>query len=797
MQNIDEIIEYMNNEQTIDIKSFLFRVLSKWYWFVIFGFIGLCLGFLFAKRKTATYNMNATVLIKDKDTGMSMDKIFDGLDVGGKTSVENHIFMLQSYSLNQQAVKSLNMDISWYYKGIFNDPELYASSPYIVDVNKNSKNLKGIKLFILPKSPKSFLLKMQGVYIENGVKYNLDSIEKGEYGVPFESNLFNFTITKNKNFNIQQNKEYYFKINDLNYLTNLFKSRLSVSQVNKKTNGIILSLTETVPQRGVDYLNALIDVYLKYDLESKNRTSENTIRFIDNQIQTVVDSLTITGNLFTEFRSKKGIVNLSQEASQVADRLKVLQTEKELAQRKMDYFKNLQTYMNDADQMKNIAVPSVLGIADAGLNALVVKLGELYNKKSTMSFVVKEENPAIKILNNEIDNCLNSLGENIKNLLQNTSIELRNINSQMNGVQVKLASLPKTEQQLINIKRTFDINNELYTFLLQKRAEAAITSASNIPDATVMDPARLETVIHTGLNNKIYLIIGLLLGFSIPLIIIFLYDFLDDTIKSYDELEKISKLPIIAEIPKSKYSMEIPIVKYPRSSIAENFRNLRMNLQYLSNSKDSKVIAIHSSIPGEGKTFTCLNLASVLAMDNKNVLLIGCDLRKPRLHKIFNSNNDIGVSSYLIGKHNYNEIIKATEQENLYYINAGPIPINPAELIGNGKFKDLIDQARKDFHYVVLDNAPLSFVVDGFLIGKYADINITVVRHGYSHKKQTSFINQLKDKDNFNNPAIILNGTSDKRYNTGYGKYGNYKEEYYDDIEEKVNFWKKLFRRSA
>ncbi len=792
MRNNDEIVDYMSEMENIDIKSFLFRILSKWYWFVIFGFLGLCMGYLYTKRKAPTYNMTTTVLVKDKDNGVSMDKVFDGLDLGGKTSVQNHIFMLQSNVLNQEAVNNLNLDISWFCSGIFKDNELYNLFPYNVILNKNAKNLKGVNINISQISNSSYWLEIDGKYIKNGINYDFNTREKGEFGVPFESNLFNFTITHNKDFDIQKDKQYYFRINDVTNWTSFFKGRLSISQVDEKTDGIILSINETVTQRGVDYLNALTDAYLKYDLDAKNRISDNTIRFIDSQIQNIVDSLKITGNLFTEFRSKKGIVDLSQEAQQVAERLKLLQTEKELAQRKMDYFKNLQNYMNDADQMKNIAVPSVLGIADAGLNALVIKLGELYNKKSSMSFVVKEENPAIKILNNEIATCINSLGENIKNLLQNTRIELQNINSQLKSVEIKLAALPKTEQQLINIKRTFDINNELYTFLLQKRAEAAITSASNVPDAQILDRATTDTAVFIGPKVQLNLLIGLIIGLAIPFIFILLYDYFDDSIKSKDDLDSFSKVPVLGCVSHNKIKSETPVIDNPRSEIAETFRGLRYKIHKINRLNGATVFAIHSVFPNEGKTFNALNIASILAMENKKVLLVGCDLRKPRLHKIFKHKNENGLSTFLVGHHKFEEIICSTLLENLSYVNSGPIPHNPSELIGNGEFKDFIQKAQESFDYIILDNAPVGLVTDGMIVGLHAHVNMFIIRQDHSKKDQIKFINQVKEENSLKQMSIILNDTIYNGYGSSYRKYG-YGSYYHSEKLVKTSLRDKMF----
>ncbi len=795
MQDINEILESVEQEEQIDIKGFLFRLLSKWYWFVIFGFLGLSAGYLITKRSPSIYKMSASVLINDDSDKMSMDKFIYGLNTGVKTNAESHILMLKSYTLNNLAIKNLNIEVSWYQKGIFRDVDLYNYTPYKATLIPDTLNSMNVPVSLTPIDNNSFKLNAE---VKDASNNKIEIELEGRYGETINSQYFNLVIDKAKDLKANEDASYYFIINNLDNITKSYVNGLSVDFANENGDGIALSLQERNAQRGVDYMNELIAVYLKHGLNEKNRTAENTVRFIDTQLEGLIDSLNNTGKQFTEFRSKKGIVDLSQQANMVAEKLQELETEKKMAERKIDYFKNLHDYMGNAEEMKLMASPSVAGISDAGLNAQVVKLAELYSERISLISNVKEKNPALVMVNEQISNTLKSLEENIKNLLNNTEVELESIKGQLKNSKMELASLPKTEQDLINIKRSFDLNNELYTYLLQKRAEAAITRASNVPDATVLDPARIQTVVQTGPKGSTNILMGLILGLAIPFIVIVLSDYFNDSIKSIEELQKLCKLPISAEIAHNNYSIEIPAQKYPRSGIAETFRGLRVSLQYIANNESSKVVAIHSMISGEGKTFCALNLSNILAMDNKKVLLVGCDLRKPKLHKVFEVENDKGLSTFLIGNDGFKDIIRTTDQENLYYVNSGPVPPNPSELIGNGLFKDFIDQAQEEFDYIVLDNAPITLVVDGFLVAKYADINLAVVRQGYSLKKQINYINQLKEKEDFKHPGVILNDTTYQGYGNSYKSYYGYGSGYYDDsyeVKGLVNKLRKRFRK--
>jgi len=789
--NMNEMMEYFEMEEGTNVKEFIFRMLSKWYWFALFGFLGLSGGYMMTKFTPATYKMTSTVLVNEESAGMGMDYLFEGFDLGGKTNIDNHILMLKSYTLNRLALENLDRKISWFREGGFLDVSMYRQSPYLIQENPGNSNLTGIALHVSFLNEKDYRIEVEGKVMMDGVKLDLDLSQKGQFGMPFENKYFSFTLSKNTAFQFLEDEDYFFVFNDLNQLTQSYLSKLGVSLATKKADGINLSIEGSNPAREVDYMNELIRVYMNYDLSEKNRTSENTVRFIDIQLGQIVDSLSLAGQNFTDFRSENGIVDLGQEAGLVVEKLKELESEKALSERRLEYFRNLKAYMGDAEQMKLMVSPSVVGIVDVGLNAQVVKLAELYSRKSSLSFIAKEKNPSLLMVNNEITNTLASLDENLKNLLSNAEVELKSLCNRMDKINLELSGLPKTEQKLINIKRRFDLNNELYTFLLQKRAEAAITTASNVSDAQVLDPARVDTAVKVGPKTAINLLAGLILGLALPFLVIVVGDYFNDTIQSKEDIEKKSKLPIMGEIAHNNYKKELPIVEHPRSGIAESFRGLRTDLQYLFKQKeDCKVLALHSMVSGEGKTFNSLNLAAIIALDNKKVLLVGCDLRKPRLHKIFEVDNKLGLSTYLIGNHSFKEIIQSTEITNLSFVNSGPVPPNPSELLGTEEFAKFIEEAKKDFDYIIMDNAPVTLVTDGLLTGKHADANLFILRQGFSNKSQIKFINQLAEKESISQVGIILNDTVYKGYGYGYGNsYGCYGNSYYDE-EYQRGRWK-------
>jgi len=788
MQNIDEMKEYFEQEEETNVKAFLFRLLSKWYWFVLFGFLGLSGSYLVTRYSLPSYKMNSTVLVHEESQGMGMESLFEGFDMGGKTNIQNHIGILKSYKLNYQTLENLNWRTSWFAEGIFCDGDLYGKSPFEVVEHDGKTNLEDIPVHIELLKGDAYLVHVDGEAYVNGSLQKIEFEEQGKLGELFQNPYFSFTL-KAKTKPVEE--DVYFVFNNQSKMTLAYLKKMAVSLTDKKADMIRMQLIGSVPAREVDYLNELNRVYIQFGLKEKNRTSLNTVKFIDLQLEGVVDSLQIAGQNFTTFRSKNKVLDFGQEATFVMEKMEELEKEKSMAEMRLEYYENLHRYVGDATQMKQMVSPSVVGITDMGLNALVVKLSELYSNREVLSYTVKEKNPSLVLMGKEIQHTRMSLEKNLENLLGNAEIEVKNLNKRIKQINAQVSHLPQTEQELINIKRSFDLNNELYTFLLQKRAEAAIAMASNVPDAQVLDAANVETAVQVGPKLALNLLVGLILGLGLPFLLIVISDYFNDTIQSKEELEKESKLPIFGEIAHNLYKKEMPILEHPRSGIAESFRGLRTNLQYLVRKDGPKVLGVHSMIPGEGKTFTALNMATIIAMGDKKVLLVGCDLRKPRLHQIFDMENLMGLSTYLINHHQFKEIIRPTHIQNLSIVNAGPIPPNPAELLGNGEFERFIAEAKKEFDYIVLDNAPVTLVTDGVLTSEFADANLFVLRQGYSQKGQVKYINQLAEKESIKKLGLILNDAKFNRssYGNTYGSYGNGNGYYEEDHDGQRKFW--------
>ncbi len=770
--------DYLEMEEGLNLREFLLRIKTKWHWIAICGLLGAGISYFINKIYEPKYEIGTTLLSNDNNIGIKSEDLFQNLSQNSKTNVQDQIGILSSYMINLETMEQLDWKITWFQKGFMTHTDLYQNGPYQVVKQEDSANLTGIPLYFMPISENAYRITVDDKVMVNNVKQDIQFTQDGQFGKPFSNPNFHFIINKLDSKPIDKNYQYFFVFNDLNELTKTYQNKLEISMSDDKSNLIYVKIKSSKPERAVDYLNTLSKVFIQFGLHEKNQASENTVNFIDSQLSGIVDSLQQAGRNFTNFRSQNRIVDLSQEAGLIMDRLKEVESSISMASMRLDYYKNLLQYLGDAKQMEQMVAPSVVGITDQSLNALVVKLGELYAKRSSLALSAQEKNPSLLALDNEITYTRQGLEENLKNLISNAEVEIGNLNQRKNTINAQLSKLPRTEQNMVNIKRRFDLNNELYTYLLQKRAEAAITRASTIPDVQVLDLARVATAKPQGTSLIIKILIGLFCGMIFPVVFIMIGDYFNNRIKSKEDIDKGTTLPTIGVIAHNKLKTEFPVLKYPHAGITESFRALRTNLQYLMANDQQKVVAIHSTISGEGKSFVSLNLASAMALNNKRVLLVDADLRKPQLHLSFNYPNEIGLSTYLINKNNFEEIVVPSKIKYLNFVSSGPVPRNSAELLGGDRFTQFIEEARNHFDYIILNSSPISVVTDGVLIGKSAEINLIILRQDFSYKDHLKLINDFSEQGVLKNIALIFNDVQlagysyYNIYNTnGYGYY--------------------------
>jgi len=779
-----------DEEESIDLKRYFFLFLNKWYWFVFAGFIGLVCAFLINRYSTPVYESSNTVIITDQETSMgamgSIMEDFSGL--GGKSqNIENQIGILSSYTLTKRTLERLNYRITYFNKGRVHDVEVYKNCPIVIDLDTSFSNKTEEKINITILSDKKCKIEID----RDSLKVSKELL----FGEQFISEYYNFAINKTIAFDSVElrgeediiNETYIATINDYSKLTKAYLKKLNIEATSKK--GTLLKLTSqgNVKEKVVEYLNTLILVAIENDLYEKNVTSYKTLEFIDNQLHSIVDSLNSAEQNLETFRSDNKIVDLSAEGTALFEKLEEQQAKKSLLNIKIKYYEYLSNSIKENSNFQDVITPSVIGVQDPLLNSLVGQLSQLYSEKQVIEFSATGDNPSIQIINLKLKSVLTSLRDNVKNLIASSKMEGEEIQKEINQLDVEIKKLPRTERELINIQRRFELNDNIYNYLLQKRAEVGITKAANLPDLKFIDMAYVDNTEQKSPNKMLNYIIALFLSLIIPAIYLIARDFFNDKIMTREEIELKTNIPILGSVAHNRRQNEIlPVQKHPKSSIAESIRTIRTNLAFfLKNIKShTPIITFTSTISGEGKTFCALNLAAMIAMNNKKVLVVGLDLRKPKLQEMLKTNFSLGISNYLIGKNPIEEIIMKTELDNLDVILSGPIPPNPIELIESKEFEEFIDTINTLYYdYIIFDTPPIGLVADTLSISKYSDLNVFVMRQNYTNKNSIKFINDINGEEKIHNLSILINDVDMlNSYGYRYGGYGNkYGYGYYDE----------------
>jgi len=483
-------------------------------------------------------------------------------------------------------------------------------------------------------------------------------------------------------------------------------------------------------------------------------------------------------------------MDLSFQGQQLFERMNQFENERAQIIIRQKYYNYIEKYFDENSDVSELIAPSAMEIQDPVLGDLIGQMLNL-NSQRLNYLEINPKNLFIKDLDIQIANLETTILENIKYNYNKLEITKQDIDSRIAKLNSQLNILPRTERELIGMEREFNLNDAIYTFLLQKRAEAQIARASNTPDYELIDRAMYFGAGLVSPNTKMNYMIAIFLGLFLPFSIILVRDFLNNKISEIKEVESISDLPIIGQVFHNTTKSNAIIRDYPKSPLADSFRSVRTNLQFFSKGVDRMVILITSSTSGEGKSFCSMNLASVYALLGKKTLLLGFDLRRPALFEDLNLNNDIGITSYLINNSKINDIIQQTGIENLDFIPAGPVPPNPVELIASEKTKYFFSELKNKYEYIIIDSAPVGAVTDSFLLFNYADINVYTVRHNKTIKE--ALANNLRniERKNIKNVSLLINDVKLKKNSYGY----TYQSQYYskDSRKYKRSWISKLY----
>jgi capsular exopolysaccharide synthesis family protein len=535
-----------------------------------------------------------------------------------------------------------------------------------------------------------------------------------------------------------------------------------------------ISLRGTNKEKDADFINTHIAGFQAISLEKKNLEAQRQIQFIDDQLVGISDSLITTENNLQKFRSTHRVMDLSAQGQALIGQVTLLENERARLDLEANYYAYLADYLSKDISNELPIVPITMGISDPGLTRLVEELAELQGQ--LISKAAGAMNPLQRNLEQRVENAKDALRETLNGLRRANSLARSENEQSISRANAQASALPVTERQLIGIERKFRLNDELYTFLLETRAEQELQKASNKSDSEIIDPADIRFSLLVSPRTQIVYIFSSFLGLVLPLVLLLLGRLLNNKIL-IEDVKKLTNIPLVGSIPHSDNKSSTVVIDLPNSLIAESFRLLRSRMQFFTKEAKAPVILVTSVMPAEGKTFTSINLASVYSLLGKKTVLVGFDLRKPKISENFNLCNERGVSTWLIGKDSLQDIIQETNYDNLSVISAGPIPPNPSELTALGKAEELFMLLRERFNYVIIDSSPIGIVSDTFSLASFADALILVVRPG--HTRRDLFVNTMIEIKNSNMHSLSLVINDIKLNSNSYGyieKYGYTKE---------------------
>ncbi|MDT8416163.1 MAG: polysaccharide biosynthesis tyrosine autokinase [Lutibacter sp.] len=762
-----------DNDESINLREQLENYLFHWKWFVLGVAVALFTAYFYLRYTANQYEVSTTILVDDKNSGglsSSLSAFADlGLMGGSKASLDNEMELLKSKSLAERVAKSLGLNVSFFKQGRVIKSELF-------------KKEAPVKIHFF--SPDSVFHKLDTsftVKITSESTFTLKDAKGNEskdhnFGELIKTNYGEMSVTPLKKWKFEDDEELIVQVAPFENVVNRYRNALQIQPVSKQASVLRLSLTDPVKGKAIEILDNLVAQYNNDAVEDKNLMAKNTNEFINQRIVIVNEDLSAVEKGAEQFKTNNQLTDLATEAglavaskSEIDKRLLELNTQLKLTEYVSDYI----------NANSGGLIPANLGIGDASVDGNTEKYNQLVLERNRILKGSTEKNPVIINLNGQIK----SLEDNIKQGLAATKaslkISLNAIKGQESRFSSTISDVPQQERVFRGIQRQQQIMETIYLYLLQKREENAITMAVTQPSAKIIDLAYGSNVPVAPKRNIIYLA-AILLGLLIPFGVIYLMTLLDNKVHTRTDVEAAVRAPVLGDIPSTKSGDKIVVSESDRSGIAESFRLLRTNINFMLTAvkQGGKTIFVTSSIGGEGKTFVSINLAAVLALSDKKVLLIGADIRKPKIGEYLDLKLDKGLTHYLMDNTlKITDIIESVKKVNFDFISSSLIPPNPSELLMNGRFEEVLAYGKQHYDYVIVDTAPVNLVTDTLLLSNLADMFIYVVRANYLDKRLLSIPKMMYEEKRLPNMAMLVNGTDFERgYGYGYG-YGGYSDE--------------------
>lgn len=813
---MEEEFEINESNSYFDFKGFIVKILSYWYVFVLSIIIAIGVAYLINVRKQPIYQIHSLITIKDDQNPFFTSNTSLTFNWGGVSDkVNTTVTTLKTRTHNEKVVDRLRLYLQYFKDGEYQKEDAYGRLPFIAVEDSLEYQLIGRLFTVEFIDDTNFKLSVSFADEEPGQLsfYNYSSkAAKSQYS---EKETYTETFSLGEDINSPYFKgkllrtsrpvnigvPYYFMFNSYYSTVGQFQN-INVAPETKGSSILKISLNGQNKNKLVDYLNTTVQVLSEDMLNRKNLFATKTIRFIDSSLTEKSKELKSVEEELNQFKIRNDIIDLTEESAEIRERLTNLDLEENEIQRQLDYYNRLENYLRNRRNYEDVPAPSVAGIDEPSIASAVSKIVSLSEQRNKYAYSLRPDAPVFKDIDRQIDATKSVVLENIESSKDILNEQYQTLKTNIAKLEREIRSLPKEQQDLLKIERRYTLSEETYSLFLTKRNEAGLIKAANVSDVQVIDKAMDTGGGKIGPNTQLNYVMALLVGSFIPLVFVFLLVFLDNKINNPKDISKLSRIPLLGVVGKSKTHSNLAIFSKPRSAISESFRGLRTSLQFIFKQKQlsgTKTILITSSVSGEGKTFTAINIASVFSMSGKKTLLLGLDLRKPKIFEDFDITNDIGVVNYLINESPVEEIIQKTAYENLDLIVSGPVPPNPSELLMVDKMAALMESLKQQYDCIILDTPPIGLVTDALNLEKYADATLYVVRQNYTKKAMLNIVNEKYNKGELNDVSFILNYFQQKAkygygYNNGYGYgygYGSYGNGYLQ-MEKQSSFADKI-----
>ena len=780
-----------SKEENIDVKELLFKYLIHWPWFV--GAVVACLiaAWVYLYMSTPVYNISATVLIKDDKKGGGAG-MFTGLEnlgldglVSSSQNIDNEIEVLRSKTIVKEVVEDLGLYIFYTDKDEFPSKNMYKISPVQVSLTPQEADLLEKPMTV------EMALQPQGsldVNVKIGDDEYQKHFEKLPAVFPTDKGTLAFFLTPDSVLSskrpLEETTDSEKTIRNITATINrplavakVYCENMIIEPTSKTTSVAVISLKNSNVQRGKDFINKLLEMYNINTNNDKNEVAQKTAEFINERISIISKELGSTEKDLESFKRGAGITDLTSDAQIALTGSAEYEKKRVENQTQINLLQDLQKYMQNEGYE---VLPSNIGLQDLNLAAAINRYNDVLVERKRLLRTSTENNPTIINLDTSISAMKENVQVSLDRVLRGLFITKADLDREANRYSRRISEAPGQEREFVSIARQQEIKAGLYLMLLQKREENAITLAATANNAKIIDDAIADEAPVSPKGKMIYLI-ALVLGVGIPVGVIYLLELTKFKIEGRSDVEKLTSVPIVGDIPLTDEKQgAIAVFENQNNLMSETFRNIRTNLQFMLEN-DKKVILVTSTVSGEGKSFISANLAISLSLLGKKVVIVGLDIRKPGLNKVFNiPRKEVGITQYLANpEKNLMDLVQLSDvSKNLYILPGGTVPPNPTELLARDGLDKAIETLKKNFDYVILDTAPVGMVTDTLLIGRVADLSVYVCRADYTHKNEYTLINELAEKDKLPSLCTVINGLDLKKrkygYYYGYGKYGKY-----------------------